>query len=46
VDCDGGAANILLGDKHVIIDRTICAVVDSYTCYGEKTVTRHGEDDC
>lgn len=43
VDCDGGACNMLLDDDVVMIDRTVCAVIDSFTCHGKKNVTRHGE---
>jgi len=44
VDCDGGAGNILLNDKHVIIDRTVCGIIESFSCNGKKIVTCHGED--
>jgi len=44
VDCDGGACNMLLGDDTVMIDRVACAIIDSFTCYDKKTVTRHCED--
>ncbi len=44
VDTDGGACNILLGDNMVMTDRTCCAILESFTCHGKKTVTRHGAD--
>ena len=31
VNTDGGAANILTGDKALIADLTICGVLDSFT---------------
>lgn len=34
VSVDGGAANILLDDKEVIADFTICGVVDFISCDG------------
>ena len=42
VDTDGGAGNMLHGDNNVMTDRICCAIVESYTCDGKKTVTRHG----
>lgn len=39
VNVDGGAAKMLLDDKEVIADLTICGVVDSYTLDG-KTIAR------
>ena len=43
VDTDGGAGNMLHGDNNVMTDRICCAIIDSFTCHGQKTVTRHGE---
>ena len=36
VNVDGGAANMML-DKDIIVDLTICGVLDSYTYDGETT---------
>ena len=41
VNTDGGAGNILLSDDNVIVDLTICGIVDSYTAHGKETVI-HG----
>ena len=37
VNVDGGAANMLLCDKEIIADITICGVLDSVTLEGETT---------
>ncbi len=37
VNNDGGAAQMVLGDKTLIASVTICGVVDSFTCQGETT---------
>ena len=33
VNTDGGAAKLLLDDKNIVANQTICGVVDFYTCY-------------
>lgn len=38
---DGGAAQMVLGDKTIIASVTICGVVHSFTCQG-KTTRCHG----
>jgi microcompartment protein CcmK/EutM len=43
VNIDGGAANILTGDKELIADLTICGVLDSFTIDGRQTVSKHGK---
>lgn len=43
VDTDGGAGNMLHGDKNVMTDRVCCAIIESYTCGGKRTITRHGD---
>lgn len=35
VNTDGGAAKMLLDDKEIISDLTICGVVDQYTLHSE-----------
>ena len=42
VDTDGGAGNMIHGDNTVMTDRICCGIIDSFTCRGERTVTRHG----
>lgn len=34
---DGGAAQMVMGDKTLIASVTICGVVDSFTCQGKTT---------
>ncbi len=41
VDTDGGAGNMLHGDNDVMTDRVCCGIIDSFTCHGERTITRH-----
>ena len=38
---DGGAAQMVMGDKTLIASVTICGVIDSFTCRG-KTTRCHG----
>lgn len=38
VNTDGGAANMLLDDKEIIADCTICGVLDSLTIEGETSI--------
>lgn len=40
---DGGAANILTGDKVLVADLTICGVLDSFTINGKQTIVEHGK---
>ena len=37
VNVDGGAAKMLLGDKEIIADNTICGVIDHWTFDGKVT---------
>ena len=37
VSVDGGAAKMLLGDKEIIADNTICGVIDHWTFDGKVT---------
>jgi len=37
VNNDGGAAQMMIGDREIIADVTVCGVIDSYTWQG-KTV--------
>ena len=41
VNNDGGAAQMVMGDKILIVSVTICGVIDSFTCQG-KTTHCHG----
>ena len=41
VNNDGGAAQMVMGDKTLIASVTICGVIDSFTCQG-KTTRCHG----
>ena len=41
VNNDGGAAQMVMGDKTLIASVTVCGVVDSFTCQG-KTTRCHG----
>jgi microcompartment protein CcmK/EutM len=40
VNIDGGAANIILNDKTIVADYTICGVIDHFTYDGEATEFR------
>jgi len=37
VNVDGGAAKMLLGDKEIIADNTVCGVIDHWTFNGKVT---------
>ena len=37
VNVDGGAAKMLLGDKEIIADNTVCGVIDHWTFDGKVT---------
>ncbi len=41
INNDGGAAQMVMGDKTLIASVTVCGVVDSFTCQG-KTTRCHG----
>lgn len=41
VNNDGGAAQLVMGDRTLIASVTVCGVVDSFTCRG-KTTRCHG----
>ncbi|MEA5014957.1 MAG: EutN/CcmL family microcompartment protein [Candidatus Limiplasma sp.] len=41
VNNDGGAAQLVFGDKALIASVTICGIIDSFTCQG-KTIRCHG----
>jgi microcompartment protein CcmK/EutM len=41
VNNDGGAAQMVMGDKTLIASVTVCGVIDSFTCQG-KTTRCHG----
>ena len=41
VNNDGGAAQLVMGDKTLIASVTVCGVIDSFTCQG-KTTRCHG----
>ena len=43
VNIDGGAANMFTNDKELIVDLTICGVLDSFTIGGKQTVVEHGK---
>ena len=38
---DGGAAQMVMGDRTLIASVTICGIIDSFTCQG-KTTRCHG----
>jgi microcompartment protein CcmK/EutM len=40
VNIDGGAANIILEDKAIVADYTICGIVDYFTYEGKTTQFR------
>ena len=44
VNVDGGAANMITGDKNLIADLTICGVLDSFTINGKQTLVKHGKE--
>ena len=37
INVDGGAANMLLNDKKVIADQTICGIIDCWTSHDKQT---------
>lgn len=41
VNNDGGAAQMVMGDRTLIASVTICGIIDSFTCQG-KTTRCHG----
>ena len=41
INNDGGAAQMVMGDKTLIASVTVCGVIDSFTCQG-KTTRCHG----
>jgi len=43
VSVDGGAAMMFTNDKELIVDLTICGVLDSFTIDGKQTVVEHGK---